>query len=126
MAARESIKFDTFYTRLRVDFDRKHYAHVGYCHSSNDYVAGIGEKGWHGKALFSTSDFRGPFYGFEAIFSALHSKLDELGLKGFPTDPGYVLESIHQPRPPKFKDMGEGGMTVEAYLATLDENGNPR
>lgn len=58
--------------------------------------------------------------GFDNMVAALHEKLDEMGLKGFPRDPAYVLDRLYNP-PAKIVDMD---MSDEEYLARLAEQEN--
>lgn len=119
MPDEEYIEFNGTFVDLKVDFDEDISARVGYHPRTDGFSADISQGR---KTLFGKTSNR---YCYPALFEELHEKLDERGLEGFPEDPDYVLDRLKNP-PAQFKDMGPNGMTDEEYLATLDENGNPR
>lgn len=123
MLIRETIEFNNpFYVDLKGYFDCDIWALVGFNPRDDRYRILIAETDYHGAILFRSNDISGPIYGFEAQFKALHEKLDELGLEGFPRDPAYVLDRLKNP-PAQIVDLG---MTDEEYLAQLAAKGTVR
>lgn len=101
------IRFCGTFVDLKVDFDEDTYAYVGYSPSCENFNVAIVKPP---RVLFYSDDA-----GFEDQFNALHEKLDELGLEGFPRDPEYVLDRLKNP-PAQIVDLE---MTDEEYLAQL-------
>ncbi|MEM6254856.1 MAG: hypothetical protein AAF821_18220 [Cyanobacteria bacterium P01_D01_bin.156] len=112
MTGQDYISFQAFYVDLTVDFDSGITAILGFNPRRNRYSVFVGN---YSERFLYSDDIMGPIYGFEAMFQALHEKLDELGLEGFPRDPEYVLDRLKNP-PPQIVDLE---MTDEEYLAQL-------
>ena len=119
MAVNDVVFVRGTFVHLEVDYPDDISARVSFAPAGGTCAVSIHQGK---KALFGNTSFKSGYYD---IFQQLHEKLNEMGLEGFPTDPDYVMQRLQNP-PAQFKDMGPNGMTVEEYLATLDENGNPR
>ncbi|NEZ65137.1 hypothetical protein D0962_20560 [Leptolyngbyaceae cyanobacterium CCMR0082] len=121
MAGIEEIRFLHDTIIFEVTFDGNYAASIGYDTELNQFYVGVDKilpaDSW---SVFYSCDICGPIYGFDNMFVALHEKLHEMGLDGFPKDPAYVLDRLYNP-PAKIIDLG---MSDEEYLAMLAEQEN--
>ena len=123
MVIDERIQFTWSSVDLVVYFDAGICALIGYNPKLNKYNVAMGQSDQRLIGdIFRSNDISGPYYGFSAMFKALHEKLDEMGLEGFPKDPAYVLDKLKNP-PPQIEDLG---MSDEDYLAQLAEQQGQR
>lgn len=122
MVQKDYVTFIGTSVYLKTDFDNGISAYMGFSPRSNFYDIIIERLGKDGETFLYSNDVSGPYYGFDAMFKALHEKLDELSLEGFPRDPEYVLDRLKNP-PPQIVDLE---MTDEEYLAQLAAKGTVR